>query len=77
MHARGVAYMVNNCLTTAQLGSRKWTPRFEYLLTQQAYLSVDDKTVDRTPFAAFEGRVVHEVLAACARMRPSVDIFVE
>ncbi len=28
MHARGVAYMVDNCSTTARLGSRKWAPAF-------------------------------------------------
>merc|ERR1712100_957891 len=32
MHARGVAYMVDNCSYTARLGSRKWAPRFDYNL---------------------------------------------
>ncbi|MER6958701.1 ketol-acid reductoisomerase [Streptomyces sp. NPDC000618] len=77
MHARGVAYMVDNCSTTARLGARKWAPRFDYLLTQRAYPAVDDKTVDRSPFEAFEGHVLHQVLEVCSRMRPSVDIFVE
>ena len=35
MHARGVAFMVDNCSTTARLGSRKWAPRFDYNLEQQ------------------------------------------
>lgn len=35
MHARGVAFMVDNCSTTARLGARKWAPRFDYNLTQQ------------------------------------------
>lgn len=77
MHARGIAYMVDNCSTTARLGARRWAPRFDYLLTQQSYPAVDDKTVDLTPFEAFEGHVIHDVLRACAEMRPSVDIFVE
>ncbi|MCW8103384.1 ketol-acid reductoisomerase [Streptomyces tauricus] len=77
MHARGVAYMVDNCSTTARLGARKWAPRFDYLLTQAAYSAVDDKTVDPAPFEAFEGHVVHQVLEVCSRMRPSVDIFVQ
>ena len=77
MHARGVAYMVDNCSTTARLGSRKWAPRFDYLLTQVAFPAVDDKAVDLTPFAAFEEHVLHQVLAVCAQMRPSVDIFVQ
>lgn len=76
MHARGVAYMVDNCSTTARLGSRKWAPRFDYLLTQVAFPAVDDKAVDPAPFEAFEGHVLHQVLAVCADMRPSVDIFV-
>jgi len=79
MHARGVAYMVDNCSTTARLGARKWAPRFDYLLTQVAYPAVDEggKAVDPAPFERFEGHVIHEVLRRCAEMRPSVDIFVE
>jgi ketol-acid reductoisomerase len=79
MHARGVAYMVDNCSTTARLGARKWAPRFDYMLTQQAYPAIDDeqKAVDTTPFASFEGHVIHDVLRTCAQMRPSVDIFVQ
>ena len=42
MHARGVAYMVDNCSTTARLGARKWAPRFDYLLTQIAYVNLDE-----------------------------------
>ncbi|MGW1504090.1 ketol-acid reductoisomerase [Streptomyces mirabilis] len=77
MHARGVAYMVDNCSTTARLGARKWAPRFDYLLTQQSYPAVDDKAVDPIPFAAFQDHVIHDVLKACSQMRPSVSIFVE
>ena len=43
MHARGVAYMVDNCSTTARLGSRKWAPRFDYSISEQAYVHIDDK----------------------------------
>ncbi|WP_432164262.1 ketol-acid reductoisomerase [Streptomyces tendae] len=77
MHARGVAYMVDNCSTTARLGARKWAPRFDYMLTQQSYPAVDDKAVDLTPFTAFEGHVIHDVLRVCSEMRPSVNISVE
>ena len=38
MHARGVAFMVDNCSYTARLGSRKWAPRFDYILEQQVGL---------------------------------------
>ena len=79
MHARGVAYMVDNCSTTARLGSRKWAPRFDYLLTQTAYPAVDHRadTLDTTLVKAFEEHPIHEVLRICAQMRPSVDIFVQ
>ena len=29
---------VDNCSYTARLGSRKWAPRFDYNLDQQAYV---------------------------------------
>jgi ketol-acid reductoisomerase len=79
MHARGVAYMVDNCSTTARLGSRKWAPRFDYLLTQRAYPSIDNEgtTLDTTPFDGFDKHVIHAVLQVCAELRPSVDIFAE
>jgi ketol-acid reductoisomerase len=79
MHARGVAYMVDNCSTTARLGARKWAARFDYLLSQQSYPAVDleQETIDAGPFEAFEEHIIHEMLRICAKMRPSVDIFVE
>ena len=84
MHARGVSYMVDNCSTTARLGSRKWAPRFDYLLTQVAFPAIDEPVVDEevtdrdtTVVKAFEDHPIHEVLRICAQMRPSVDIFVE
>ncbi|MEX1253221.1 MAG: ketol-acid reductoisomerase [Dehalococcoidia bacterium] len=78
MHARGVAYMIDNCSTTARLGARKWASRFDYLITEQAYVAIDDKApLDNDLVPAFKGHVIHEVLAECAKMRPSVDIFVE
>ncbi len=78
MHARGVAYMVDNCSVTARLGSRRWAPRFDYLLTQLAYPAIDSKQeIDGAPFASFLEHPVHAVLKTCAELRPSVDIFVE
>ena len=77
MHARGVAYMVDNCSTTARLGARKWAPRFDYLLTQQAFVAIDENAVkDDTPFDKFLKSNIHEVLKVCADLRPSVDIAV-
>jgi ketol-acid reductoisomerase len=79
MHARGVAYMVDNCSTTARLGSRKWAPRFDYLLTQVAYVNVDEgkkPADDAALMEAFKKNLIHDVLAVCAELRPSVDISV-
>jgi ketol-acid reductoisomerase len=77
MHARGVAYMIDNCSTTARLGARKWAPRFDYLLTQVAYVNLDEgKAGDAKLIPAFKSNVIHDVLAVCAELRPSVDISV-
>ena len=77
MHARGVAFMVDNCSYTARLGSRKWAPRFDYILDQQAYVTVDQGTpTDPELISQFKSHPVHRALAACAALRPSVDISV-
>ncbi|MPZ50705.1 MAG: ketol-acid reductoisomerase [Dehalococcoidia bacterium] len=78
MHARGVSYMVDNCSTTARLGSRKWAPRFDYILTQDSYVKLDEKQdLNKALIPAFKGHKIHQVIEACAKLRPSVDIFVE
>lgn len=78
MHARGVSYMVDNCSTTARLGSRKWAPRFDYVLTEQSYSALDAKDSLETGLVdKFKQHRIHDVLAECAKLRPSVDIFVE
>ncbi|MGW8288175.1 MAG: ketol-acid reductoisomerase, partial [Desulfobulbales bacterium] len=75
MHFKGVAFMVDNCSTTARLGSRKWAPRFDYNIQQQAFVDYDaGKPVDQALIAAFKSHKVHQALAVCATMRPSVDI---
>ena len=75
MHYRGVAYMIDNCSTTARLGARKWAPRFDYLLTQQAFVAIDnDDDLDARVFNAFLSHPIHPVLKTCAALRPSVDI---
>ena len=77
MDYKGVSYMVDNCSTTARLGARKWAARFDYILKQLAYTAIDeDRVGDETPFDAFEKSDIHEVLAVCAELRPSVDIAV-
>ncbi|MHB8577354.1 MAG: ketol-acid reductoisomerase [Dehalococcoidia bacterium] len=75
MHFKGVAYMVDNCSTTARLGARKWAPRFDYILSQQAYTAIDrGAPADAQLLSAFEANEIHQVLAKCAELRPPVDI---
>lgn len=78
MHARGVSYMVDNCSTTARLGSRKWAPRFDYLLSQLAYTAVDaGKQPDPSIIQAFVDHPVHSAVGTLLQYRPSVDISVQ
>eukprot|EP00245_Coleochaete_scutata_P005095 TRINITY_DN18380_c0_g2_i1.p1 TRINITY_DN18380_c0_g2~~TRINITY_DN18380_c0_g2_i1.p1 ORF type:complete len:647 (+),score=140.58 TRINITY_DN18380_c0_g2_i1:123-1943(+) len=77
MHARGVAFMVDNCSTTARLGSRKWAPRFDYILEQQAYVAVDaGAPIDAGLLEAFKNDSVHKAMEVCSSLRPTVDISV-
>ncbi|RLN93866.1 hypothetical protein BBJ28_00014308 [Nothophytophthora sp. Chile5] len=80
MHARGVAYMVDNCSTTARLDSRKWAPRFDYILTEQAFVAVNSKAKISNQdqlMNEFKTHKIHDVLRVCGDLRPSVDIAVE
>lgn len=77
MHARGVSFMVDNCSTTARLGSRKWAPRFDYILTQQSYVAVDNgAAINQDLLSNFLSDPVHGAIEVCAQLRPSVDISV-
>lgn len=76
MHYKGVSYMVDNCSTTARLGSRKWAPRFDYILSQLAYPQADSgENIDMDLVTKFVQHPVHESVAVLAELRPSVDIF--
>jgi ketol-acid reductoisomerase len=75
MHARGVAHMVDNCSTTARLGARKWSPRFETAITQQVFPLLDDHGArDDLLVECLEEHRLHEVLDTIGRYRPSVEI---
>merc|ERR1719199_2091642 len=76
MHARGVAFMVDNCSYTARLGSRKWAPRFDYIVEQQGFVAADANAGDPEAMARFLSDPVHGALKTCAELRPSVDISV-
>src|SRR2546423_4051042 len=77
MHARGVAYMVDNCSTTARLGTRKWGPRFQAMLEQVALpsMAAQEATPSELP-DDFLSHPVHAVLHRLSAMRPAVDIAV-
>jgi ketol-acid reductoisomerase len=75
MHYRGIAFMVDNCSFTAKTGSRKWAPRFDYILDQLAYTAVDNGApVNEELIAAFENHSVHQAVEECCKLRPAVDI---
>lgn len=67
--------MVDNCSFTAKTGSRKWAPRFDYILDQLAYTAVDNgKPVNEELISAFEAHPVHSAVEECCKLRPPVDI---
>jgi ketol-acid reductoisomerase len=75
MHSKGVAFMVDNCSRTARLGSRKWAPRFDYMLEQQAYVDLDNNVpVDQEKINKFKTNPVHKAVEVCCTLRPPVDI---
>ena len=74
MDFKGVAYMVDNCSTTARLGSRKWAPRFDYNIAQQALPNLAEGGVDQSLIESFKSHSVHDAMQVCATLRPSVDI---
>jgi ketol-acid reductoisomerase len=75
VHFKGVAYMIDNCSTTARLGARKWAPRFDYIMMQLALPKLDGGSpADAEMITAFKENDIHGVLAKCAELRPSVDI---
>ncbi len=75
MHFKGVAHMVDNCSTTARLGTRKWGSRFDHVTMQQALVNFDsEKEIDETLIADFKNHKIHGTLAVCATKRPPVDI---
>ena len=78
MHARGVAYMVDNCSTTARLGARRWGPVFEAAFSRVVLPALDQGAgPDPALMEAFRGHTLHQVLATLSRFRPPLDIAVE
>lgn len=55
--------MVDNCSITARLGSRKWAPRFDYILEQLAYTAIDEgAAVDEALIQKFLENPVHDAI---------------
>lgn len=75
MDYRDVAYMVDNCSTTARLGARKWAPRFDYAVTQTV-LPTMDGSADPALFRQFLDSDLHQALSVCLALRPPVEIAV-
>ncbi|HEV2301265.1 MAG TPA: hypothetical protein VGR91_06805 [Stellaceae bacterium] len=77
MDFKDVAYMVDNCSTTARLGARKWAPRFDYAMTQSALLRLGGEgAADAALFERFLKSDLHQALAVCLDLRPPVSIAV-
>ena len=76
MHARDVAFMVDNCSRTARLGARRWGPRFQAACWQNVLPAVE-RPADPALLTAFREHPVHAALAAAARLRPTVDSSVD
>jgi len=76
LHHQGIAF-INNCSTTARLGTRKWAPRFDYILWQQAFTVLESNTQPSEElFNQFLCSDIHQVLSTCAQLRPAVSISV-
>lgn len=66
--------MVDNCSITARLGSRKWAPRFDYILEQLAYTAIDDgATVDEALMSKFLENPVHDAIRVRETMRNALS----
>ncbi|MBT5953316.1 ketol-acid reductoisomerase [bacterium] len=77
MAFKGIAHMIDNCSTTARLGARKWAPRFDYNLAQQAYPELESNgKVNKELVDAFKSHKIHDIMKVCCELRPSVDIAV-
>jgi ketol-acid reductoisomerase len=77
MDFKDVAYMVDNCSTTARLGARKWAPRFDYAVTQSVLPVLEaSRLQDGAVFQRFLDSEIHQALSVCLDLRPPVAIAV-
>lgn len=76
MHSRGVAFMVHNCSTTAQLGALKWGPKYRDALIEMfkhPERELKDKDLARV-MKTLQDADLHADIKLCFGLRPSVNI---
>lgn len=59
MDEKGIAYMIDNCSTTARLGARKWGPRLEKLLERECISNVNN----------FEYHPIHKIIKELYKLK--------
>ena len=68
--ARGVSFMVDNCSTTTRLGSNKWDPQFNYILTQQDFVGViKGSPINKYLISNFLSEPKHNSIEVCAKQK--------
>jgi ketol-acid reductoisomerase len=79
MHARGVAYMVDNCSITARIGTRKWGPRWEHVVWNEVlpFVGYNKTPIDQVLVDKFTSHPIHKALEVCMSLRPSIRIAVD
>src|SRR5260370_37017596 len=71
MEFKDVAYMVDNCSTTARLGARKWAPRFDYAMTQSVLPVLEgSRGLNEGLFQRFLDSEINQALSVCLDLRP-------
>ncbi len=74
MHARGVAYMVDNCSTTARLGTRLWGPVFRNELQKALGARPTDEAAMKHCMDTLLDNPLHDDIKMCMENRPTVRI---
>lgn len=79
MHILGVAHMVHNCSTTAQLGTLKWGPVYRKALDkvlEDPTLQLSDADL-KTVLQTLHDDDLHQDISVCFALRPAVKIAVD
>lgn len=73
MDAKGLRAMVDGCSITARLGTRKWGPIAQKAFADALARPIPDTGVD-SAFAEFLNSPIHDDVAACFALRPTVKL---